>query len=276
MTKLRVSVLSLLALLIAAYAGQGKQEEPHDSLATIYLRGVPKSASVTINDNPFRLIKTKPITFPPGMIQLRVSSGTTQMVKSFSLKAGESKVLNFNGNINYSLVDVITDPLKAEVYIDGKKAGETPFVDSLVQPGAHTIAIKKYGYDPVTREVNLVPQEELELAFDLNQSKAWVDSVAKAKTVHRQKRRFVQRVVYTVLGATCAGAAVYFEFAARQNIKNADYSASTYDGAETGFDDLRTQYYDNRSAAKENIRRRDIAAAVSGGIALGFAFTFVF
>ena len=274
--QVRICAAFVLAMLVAAYAGQRKPEKPGDSMATVYLRGVPKSASVTINDNPFRLSKTKPITFPPGMIHLRVSAGAMKMVKSFSLKAGEAKVLNFNGNPNFSLVDVITDPLKAEVYIDEKKAGVTPFLDSLVEPGSHVIAIKKYGYDSVVRKVNLVPQEELELAFELKQSKAWLDSIAKAKTIHRQKRRFIQRVVYTVLGAASAGAVIYFDFAAQQNIKNANTSADTYSRVDTGFNELRTQYYDNRSAAKENIKRRDIAAAVSGGVALGFALTFIF
>jgi hypothetical protein len=275
--QVKVCAIFVLAALIVAYAGERKPQTPSSGgKATVYLRGVPNSASITINDDPFRLSNTEQIVFPPGKIQLKVSYGTTQMVKSFSVGAGEVKVINFNVNPDFSVVDVITDPLGAEVSIDEKKAGETPLLDSTVEPGPHAIVIKKYAYETIVKEVNLIPQEELELTFELKKSKVWADSVNKIKTVKRQKRRFIQRVVYTALGAASAGAALYFDQAANKNIRDAGAFAQTYDLAESGCDDLRTQYYDNRAAAKENIERRDIVAAVSGAIALGFALTFIF
>jgi hypothetical protein len=274
--QVRICAAFVLAMLIMAYAGQRQLETPSSGKATVYLRGVPNSASITINDDPFRLSNTEPITLAPGTIQLRVYSGGTQVLKSFSVKAGDVKVINFSGNPDFSVVDVITDPLGADICIDRKKAGETPFLDSTVEPGSHEITIQKYGFDPIVKEVNLLPQEELELTFELNQSKAWLDSVARAKIVHRQKRRFVQRVVYTALGAVCAGAVVYFDQAAHKNIDNAEASARTYEGVQAGFDKIRTQYYDNRTAAKNNIKLRDISAVLAGGTVLGFALTFIF
>lgn len=275
-SQVRACAILVLAMLVMAYAGQPTLKTPSGGKAIVYLRGVPNSASVTINNDPFRLSNTKPITLAPGTIQLRVYSGGTQVLKSFSIKAGEAKVINFKGNQNYSVVDVITDPLGAEVSIDEKKSGVTPFIDSLVEPGSHVITIKKYAYEPIIKEVNLIPQEELELTFDLKQSKVWYDSVTKVNSVHRRKRRFFQRVVCTAVGAVCAGATVYFDQAAHRNIDNAEAAAAAYDGVQTGFDELKTQYHDNRTSAKNNIILRDMSAVLTGGTALGFAMTFVF
>jgi hypothetical protein len=272
-----IAALCISAFVNPAMAGTNSAKTADSgTMATLCLRGIPKTAVITINTTAYDQPLSGPITLNPGSVQLSISSEGTQILKSFSVKAGDVKVINFSNNAEYASVDIISEPIGAEILIDERKKGQTPFVDSLVQPGFHVISIKRVGYNPVIREVNLLPQEELELSYELTRSKAWLDSISRAKVIKRQKRRFVQRLVYTAMGVACAGAAGYFEIAARNNITTANDVAQTYDKEESGFDQLRARYYDNRNAASKNIKRRDLSAELAGVAAFGFLLTFVF
>jgi hypothetical protein len=51
--QVKVCAIFVLAALIVAYAGERKPQTPSSGgKATVYLRGVPNSASITINDDP--------------------------------------------------------------------------------------------------------------------------------------------------------------------------------------------------------------------------------
>jgi hypothetical protein len=272
-----IAALGISAFVNPAMAGANSAKTADSgTTATLCLRGIPKTAIITINNTAYDQPLSGPLTLAPGSVQLSISSEGTQILKSFSVKAGDVKVINFSNNAEYASVDIISEPIGAEILIDERKKGQTPFMDSLVQPGFHVISIKRVGYNPVTREVNLLPQEELELSYELTRSKAWLDSISRAKVIKRQKRRFVQRLAYTAMGVACAGAAGYFEIAARNNITTANDVAQTYDKEESGFDQLRARYYDNRNAASKNIKRRDLSAELAGVAAFGFLLTFIF
>jgi hypothetical protein len=274
--KYYLPVFFALMTVLSVHAGQRENSQAADGSATVYLRGVPATASITINNDVVRHTFSEPIILPAGTVQLVINDEGIKIMKSFLLRSGDVKVINFSGNPDFSTIDVISEPLGAHVWLNDRDRGATPYLDSLVEPGSYTMTIKKYGYDPVVKQVDLLPQEEMELTFELTRSKAWLDSVERVHYEHRQKRRFVQRVVFSSLGIACAGAAAYFDLSARKNIAHADELAQTYDGANDGLADLKGQYYTNRDAARGNIKKRDISLGLGVGTILGFAMTFVF
>ena len=263
---------------MAVLAGSAVADDETDSgpTAMLSLRGVPDTAVIFINNNPVPPPFSKPIEVPAGAVELRITTNGMEIKKSFLLIHDEQKVLNFSSNPDYATVDVISEPLGAAVFLNSKTAGVTPFIDSLVTPGYCSIVIKMYGYDSVKKEVNLLPQEQVELTYELKHSRAWLDSIAVAKIRQHKKLQFIQRLVYGAIGIAGGGIALYFDRTAQRNIDIANTSAEAYDSAKSGFQGYKNDYDQSRASAKINIDRRNISAAIAVGAAAGFFITFLF
>lgn len=54
-----------------------------------------------------------------------------------------------------SSLEVTTEPKDATVYIDEKEEGKTPLTMRDVQPGNHTLKIRKEGYEEVKKDLNI-------------------------------------------------------------------------------------------------------------------------
>ncbi len=64
-------------------------------------------------------------------------------------------------------VVVVTTPLGAEVEIDGKKVGVTPF-NTALEPGRHRISISLKGYKTEIKEIDVTPNKPLTLNISLS------------------------------------------------------------------------------------------------------------
>ncbi|MBN1128435.1 MAG: PEGA domain-containing protein [Chitinispirillaceae bacterium] len=269
-------VAVMLAFSLAAVAGAGSPGKTPDDSTLIFLRGVPDDAVVSVNDTPVTLVPSGPLLVPAGSIQISVSAEKTSIVKSFFMRGGDRRVLNFSHNPDYSTISIISDPPGAEVYLDDEKKGTTPMLDPSLIPGTYTLMIRKNDYDPVEKRINLLPQEELELTFDLNRSRAWRDSVASAAKVRREQRRFMQRVVCASLGIVFSGAASYFNWDAQKNLDHAEALSAAYEEAREGFDGIRSEYHLSRDRAVADMQRRDLLLGLTAASAIGFSLSFLF
>ena len=57
--------------------------------------------------------------------------------------------------VDTGVLNVICDPVGAEVYIDGKRAGITPFSKNSMSPGLYEVELIKIGYEPKTFKVQI-------------------------------------------------------------------------------------------------------------------------
>jgi tetratricopeptide (TPR) repeat protein len=65
-------------------------------------------------------------------------------------------------------VGIYSTPSEADVAINGKVVGKTPFVIEL-KPGKYTLSLTKKGYMPIDKEFIVSPDKSLELDFSLNE-----------------------------------------------------------------------------------------------------------
>jgi hypothetical protein len=74
-------------------------------------------------------------------------------------------------------VEIVSNVPGADVFIDRKEIGaigRTPFTGHL-KPGKHTIFVERFGYDPVRRDIDVLPGTATQHSFDMQASqKGWV------------------------------------------------------------------------------------------------------
>ncbi|HLD46087.1 MAG TPA: serine/threonine-protein kinase, partial [bacterium] len=76
--------------------------------------------------------------------------------------------LEHNFTMNFAYLSVKSNPLGAEVWLDGVMMGRTPYQNNNLLPGrSYLVNIKKEGFLDDTLTVNLVPGEEKKLTFTL-------------------------------------------------------------------------------------------------------------
>ena len=67
----------------------------------------------------------------------------------------------------YGEADISSNPIMADIYIDGKNVGQTPQVLSQLLIGNHEIMIKKSGYDDYISNINIKENESSKLSVKL-------------------------------------------------------------------------------------------------------------
>ena len=74
-------------------------------------------------------------------------------------------------------VEIASNVPGADVFIDRKEIGaigRTPFTGHL-KPGKHTIFVERFGFDPLTREIDILPGTATQHNFDMQPSqKGWI------------------------------------------------------------------------------------------------------
>ncbi len=72
----------------------------------------------------------------------------------------EEKTLNIELEPNFGYINIKSEPSGAEVYIDGKKAGTTPYLYEKIVFGQHRVELKKTGYENYVKVVNVKAGED--------------------------------------------------------------------------------------------------------------------
>lgn len=164
---------------------------------------------------------------------------------------------------------VYTDPPGAELRLDGKARGTTPF-HTVLPPGTYALALALDGYEPVARDVTLAAgaSRVLDLVLRVASPRAAPDlqaspppAAAAVATAPAAPQPAPKRRVYTWIAAGAAAAAAatgaYFGWSARQD-EDALRSMSQPSGADA-------QRY--ASSAESNARKANAMYAVAGAAA---------
>ena len=70
---------------------------------------------------------------------------------------------------------LIDAPDEAEVFVDGKSIGKTPFKEGvLIDPGQHSVRVEAKGFKPMTTEVTVASGAEIPLRAKLAKVTAWI------------------------------------------------------------------------------------------------------
>ena len=132
--------------------------------ATLVIRATPESSDIYIDNEKVGT----------GYASKAVSIGTEHRwkvqcldyfpkegVKLFSGRGEESIDVELDPNFGY--ITVVSDPAGAELYVDGKKVGTTPYMFEHISRGQHRVEVKKERYNPYVNVVNVKIGETIQL-----------------------------------------------------------------------------------------------------------------
>ena len=83
------------------------------------------------------------------------------------LQKGERKSLNIELEPAFGFITVKTTPSGADVYVDDKLVGRTPYLSEVIKRGMHKITVNKQGYETSVQRVNINVNEESNVEFEL-------------------------------------------------------------------------------------------------------------
>ncbi len=83
------------------------------------------------------------------------------------LQKGERKSLNIELEPAFGFITVKTTPSGADVYVDDKLVGKTPYLSEVIKRGMHKITVNKEGYETTVQRVNINVNEESNVEFEL-------------------------------------------------------------------------------------------------------------
>ncbi len=136
-------VIQLFANLQAVSASISVDSDPEG--ATVYLNG--KSEGVTPLkienlDAGDYLLKIEKSGFAPYTEKITISKGET-VIRNITLKKAET------------VLSIDSDPEGAELYLNGKDVGKTPFEQVNITPGTYNVKILKEGYLPFVTKITV-------------------------------------------------------------------------------------------------------------------------
>lgn len=91
---------------------------------------------------------------------------------------------------------ISSDPIMADIFVDGKKMGQTPLMLDLVV-GKHKLILQKEGYVTIEKEIEIVEGKSLELSFNLNTA---VDHFTPGKASYDAKN-YTEAIAHFTRGA---------------------------------------------------------------------------
>lgn len=145
-----------------------KRRRKKASPTTVELMSMTAGAEVYVDD---RMVGKVPIEEPfevtPGQHTIKVQKrGFTPHIDTFQIRKGEQKELEIDLVPSGGIVKVACNVRRAQVLLDGKPIGRTPF-DGDVPPGKHKLEIVSAGKLRETRMIEVRAGEETKLSVTM-------------------------------------------------------------------------------------------------------------
>lgn len=250
---------------------QANQLDPHPELIFNVAQAYEK-----LNDAPAALRSFREY--------LRLSPGATNRataeasIKRFEARLAERSVQQ---------VTVLSTPAGAEVFIDGRRMGQTPCTFEIA-PGRHTAAIKSLGYADSAREFQLAPDRAMDLEIALSRpagdtpkhapstaapapahAAAPLAPVAAPAAPPDRPAPAPARVAPWTIAALSVGVAGFGGAIAFEAARKSAETAAKNDPTQVGYQDKLDTMRSRQTAARVLVSIGSIAAA-AGGVLLYF------
>jgi hypothetical protein len=128
--------------------------------ATLTIRSTPSYATITLRGKGRPITSTTPQSFevkPPGQCTIEVAlAGYEPVTQTVTLTDGDKKEIDIPLKARRVTLRVQTDPTGASIYVGGTWRGTTSG-DLQLDPGSYDIELRKEGYRPKSRQVDLKP-----------------------------------------------------------------------------------------------------------------------
>ncbi|HAN30388.1 MAG TPA: hypothetical protein DCQ06_02210 [Myxococcales bacterium] len=209
---LSLIVLMVLAPALDAEARRRRRRRARvkpPATATIEILSMTKGATIFIDDrNVGRVPLNKPVTVSPNqshVVRLQ-KRGFTPYVETVRLKPGTSRELEADLVPSGGILQVICNVRRAQVLLDGKPIGRTPF-DGDIPAGKHKLEVVAPGKQPQSRLVDLRAGNLMKVAFVLK--------APPPPVVKKDNSVFGRWWFWTAVGAAVIGGATAAALASR-------------------------------------------------------------
>ena len=151
------------------------------NLGTLVVTSRPKNAEVLLDGKVRGRTPLKDNSVEEGAHSLELRrTGYISVQKKISVKRKETTYVNdVVMEVKSGSISIASRPAGAKVTVNGKNYGDTPVKLSNLKPGNFSIYLEKEGFDPVKRDVELPPGENLELMLSLDSNTGGVDIVTQ-------------------------------------------------------------------------------------------------
>lgn len=157
---------SVLAVTLSAASADAQRRQ---RTGTLVLEGDHPGAEVFVDAEPVGTMPMEPLELPVGSHTIRVARpGYTEYTEVFRIRPRRETVLAVDLLAVSMALNVSTTPEGAQVFIDGRFAGETPAEIDLLE-GEHSIRVTLAGYREAIRSVEAVAGETETLSVELEE-----------------------------------------------------------------------------------------------------------
>ena len=130
----------------------------------------PEAARVLVNG---RQVGTSPYsgTLEAGVYTLRVErDGYDPREEQVTVVSGEEASVDLALSSSPGAVEIASEPAGAELFIEGRKVGVTPWRAESFRPGNYNVKLVRSGYDTVERVISVAPSRTEKVCFALEKS----------------------------------------------------------------------------------------------------------
>jgi TolB-like protein len=202
-------LVALMQSITNELSGLQKSPPPPAQKTRITVNSNPNNSEVYIDN---RLIGKTPINqhdISPGEHQLKIQkSGYAPHEEKINIEAGKTKPYSIGLKKIFTL-KINSVPADAEVYVNGKKVGVTPFSSSGIEDARLEITLQKTNYKSWEKTITLSKNTELDAKMQITDE--YKDYLAKQTQGTKVKKEGSSKLWWWLGGgAIVAGTAAYF------------------------------------------------------------------
>jgi TolB-like protein len=202
-------LVALMQSITNELSGLQKSPPPPAQKTRITVNSNPNNSEVYIDN---RLIGKTPINqhdISPGEHQLKIQkSGYAPHEEKINIEAGKTKPYSIGLKKIFTL-KINSVPADAEVYVNGKKVGVTPFSSSGIEDARLEITLQKTNYKSWEKTITLSKNKELDAKMQITDE--YKDYLAKQTQGTKVKKEGSSKLWWWLGGgAIVAGTAAYF------------------------------------------------------------------
>ncbi|MCB9495285.1 MAG: PEGA domain-containing protein [Fibrobacteria bacterium] len=193
-------------------------------------------------------------------------------------------------------LQVLSQPVGANVFLDDVKMGTTPWNSDLLDPGPYKVSVVLPDWKRIDRIIELQSMKEFPLNLTLERSDEWIaaqraaEELAKMAELARQEetkrlqesaraqKKLFWRIGLSAISAVCVGGGYYFQTLADENQAAADRSYEKYKATDNSvvMEIAKADIDYNETQTKKNRNLRNISYGLGVAALSSISFTFLF
>ncbi len=234
----------------------------------------PKSAVIIINGNEAGRGVVSSYEVPAGDARIQVEApGYEVFKKTVKLNTGDTERMEVKLLSSFGILSINSDPPGAEVYINDKKTGKTPYKNSRIVPGNYKINIKLRGYDDYGKSFTVEKGKVLNINPELISKFGKIEITSEPDQAHVfLNEKHVGQTPYSNYELTPGNYMLKVNMDSYRPVKE-DITISKNQTIKKSYNLEHTEeYLDSIANAEKKVkkRRRNIRRVVFGIVAAGF------